>query len=509
MRFPLVIIAFALFAVQLFAQPKDLGYESPAGWTYIMNLDSVDVIGMHVHNDTMVLSAESRRIPTPEQGRFFTLYSLNGGSTWDTLVPEKEADNVNFLIPDQYFPNSNKLYRMIFTQDTSTLVRLVSFKISEDLGRTFTTRYDYDTVMSRTLEGRSAVMQFHPLAPDEGFYVRSSNSVFFSVFRTHDGGKTWQYQPLPPPRDGRGVYYQILPDIRNPKTWNVWVNGADHSWVDDFYQTRDDGKSFSYIDQWGEYAGIGYEGEVRSWWKKDYYSNIGIISSGDKGDSVKIPWLKRMAPEKPDPDFDNEYYYTIYDGNYKFLEHKPDTAFTGVWETKWEKGTDSIKLFNSYIYRTYNDGETWENIWNSPISANRIYVDQKLETVWTVTADYRPKKFNDAPNNLPLYSLYKQQIHTSIEDKKPNNNSISNLSISPNPAENQTRIEYTNTKSGKVKIILYDILGIKIRTIYSGIQEAGEQKILWNIPAAIPSGTYFLKLESGGQSVTEKIVITR
>lgn len=505
MRLPIhAFLAFVFSVCCAVAQPDDLGYEPPAGWTYVMNLDSVDVLGIHIHNDTVVLSGESRRMPAPDKGRLFALYSLNGGSTWDTLHQEKYNENVGYL-GTGFFPNSNRIYRLLREQDPATLVQLVSMRISYDLGKTFPERYDYDTLLSQVLIGTNRRMHFHPLAPDEGFYVRGQNSIFYDVFRTHDGGKTWQHQPMPPPRDGRGVYYQILPDVRNPRVWNAWVNGADHSFVDDFYQTRDDGKSFSYIDQWGEYGGIGYAGEVRSWWKSHYYSTIGIVSTGDKGDSVKIPWLKSMAPGKPDPDFDNGYHYTLVNDNYKYLEKMPDTSIIVVREVNWKKPNDTITDYRTYMYRTYNDGETWESIWPTYLDIYKIFLDQSTKTLWLVTNDSTAKQMSQ--NFPPKHRLYRQQVFTSVEDEPDNKNFIDNISISPNPAESFITLQYISSTYGKVEINLYDLTGAKVRTIYSGWQDMDAHSILWNIPGEIAKGMYFIKIESRTHTAIHKLLI--
>ena len=50
----------------------------------------------------------------------------------------------------------------------------------------------------------------------------------------------------------------------------------------------------------------------------------------------------------------------------------------------------------------------------------------------------------------------------------------------PNPFNPSTQIMYTLPKTSSVKIVIYDMLGSKVRTLFSGSQDAGYKNVLWN-----------------------------
>ena len=54
--------------------------------------------------------------------------------------------------------------------------------------------------------------------------------------------------------------------------------------------------------------------------------------------------------------------------------------------------------------------------------------------------------------------------------------------------------------SGKVKIIIYDIMGRKVRTLYDGVQEAGLKSVLWDSAddnKDLGTGIYFYTIKTG------------
>ncbi len=77
----------------------------------------------------------------------------------------------------------------------------------------------------------------------------------------------------------------------------------------------------------------------------------------------------------------------------------------------------------------------------------------------------------------------------------------------PNPFNPSTTIHYGLPSSSNVELSIYNSLGQKVRTLYSGIQNAGQQRIVWNgrndNGAPVSSGIYIFRasirsLEDGG-----------
>jgi hypothetical protein len=83
----------------------------------------------------------------------------------------------------------------------------------------------------------------------------------------------------------------------------------------------------------------------------------------------------------------------------------------------------------------------------------------------------------------------------------------------PNPFNNATTINYQLPMASKVEINIYNILGQKVVTLLSRKQQAGYYQLIWNgkneIFQDVPSGIYLLKLNTGRQVGTHKLMVVK
>jgi hypothetical protein len=83
----------------------------------------------------------------------------------------------------------------------------------------------------------------------------------------------------------------------------------------------------------------------------------------------------------------------------------------------------------------------------------------------------------------------------------------------PNPFASGTWISYTLPHSGPVRLSVYDVAGRRVATLVNAFQEGGEHTLTWNgrraNGSALASGIYFVRLDTGGQMATRKIVLLR
>ncbi len=83
----------------------------------------------------------------------------------------------------------------------------------------------------------------------------------------------------------------------------------------------------------------------------------------------------------------------------------------------------------------------------------------------------------------------------------------------PNPFNPETKIEFKLPKSGKVKLIVFNILGQKVATLVDGFKRTGTYSVTWNgldlHGRAIPSGIYFYRLEAGSFTKTAKMTLLK
>ena len=85
------------------------------------------------------------------------------------------------------------------------------------------------------------------------------------------------------------------------------------------------------------------------------------------------------------------------------------------------------------------------------------------------------------------------ELITSVEKFNQNSENTINLTSKPNPFKSATEITYNLIGNGKAMLELYDIRGVRIRTLMSENIISGTNT--YNLSeATLPAGIYFVKL---------------
>ncbi|MEE9167077.1 MAG: T9SS type A sorting domain-containing protein [Candidatus Neomarinimicrobiota bacterium] len=78
----------------------------------------------------------------------------------------------------------------------------------------------------------------------------------------------------------------------------------------------------------------------------------------------------------------------------------------------------------------------------------------------------------------------------------------------PNPFNPTTTIEFYTPQSGQVILTINDLLGREVGTILKKRMDAGHHKVQWNA-TNVPSGIYFVKMQTGSFSLVKKVTVLR
>jgi VCBS repeat-containing protein len=79
----------------------------------------------------------------------------------------------------------------------------------------------------------------------------------------------------------------------------------------------------------------------------------------------------------------------------------------------------------------------------------------------------------------------------------------------PNPVRQATQFAFTVPQSGPAEVVLYNVLGQRIRTLYAETATVGRQQTVALAVQDLPSGTYFVRLSAPGGTRTQRIVVVR
>jgi hypothetical protein len=83
----------------------------------------------------------------------------------------------------------------------------------------------------------------------------------------------------------------------------------------------------------------------------------------------------------------------------------------------------------------------------------------------------------------------------------------------PNPFNPTTTISFSIKEKAPVELVIYNILGQKVRTLVNQPLEPGEHSIVWNGTdnkgRSVASGIYFYRMKAGNYSETKKMVLKK
>ena len=111
---------------------------------------------------------------------------------------------------------------------------------------------------------------------------------------------------------------------------------------------------------------------------------------------------------------------------------------------------------------------------------------------------------NNTDSNVPVQVTGLCQILTGVQEE----NSTSSLNIFPNPASYSMSVSFFLFQSQKVSLKIFDVNGRLVTTLADASYEEGDYEITWNA-AEVNSGIYFLRMEAGDYSVTEKLSVIK
>jgi hypothetical protein len=87
------------------------------------------------------------------------------------------------------------------------------------------------------------------------------------------------------------------------------------------------------------------------------------------------------------------------------------------------------------------------------------------------------------------------------------------VSLYPNPFNPMTNVVFELEQSGLVEVGIYDVRGQLVHTLASGVLAGGRHELTWrgqdNAGRSLASGVYFCRMQAGGATQTQKLVLAR
>ncbi len=150
------------------------------------------------------------------------------------------------------------------------------------------------------------------------------------------------------------------------------------------------------------------------------------------------------------------------------------------------------------VFASIDGGLNWEPYMEGLFDATMVF-DLKISPV------NRKLRAATHGNGAFQRDLLEEEI---VSTKKPVAEHFINLTVFPNPASNQTTIQYQMKESGKVNAELVDLKGRMVKTLFNENQNIGNQEFTFEV-SDLPSGNYFLRMNSGNKIQVEKIAVVK
>jgi hypothetical protein len=87
------------------------------------------------------------------------------------------------------------------------------------------------------------------------------------------------------------------------------------------------------------------------------------------------------------------------------------------------------------------------------------------------------------------------------------------FSCAPNPAGKTVSIAFDLTRPARVTLKVFDVTGRKVRTLVDRFEPAGSREVRWDGTddrgEKLGRGSYFCRLDAGGQTLSTKLVLSR
>lgn len=181
------------------------------------------------------------------------------------------------------------------------------------------------------------------------------------------------------------------------------------------------------------------------------------------------------------------------------IKLEPGTSYYACFKIIDNNGGNSKFLVasdNKSLVETFRDYDGWENIVATP--GQEANEDATWGSFFGSLDD----------GNAPMVRLKVSKNPLSISGVTPSTPSF-NLNAYPNPAQNETTIEYALTSNANVYITVTDIMGREVVRLNEGNKAANTVNRVSLDTKNLNNGTYFYTINVNGVKETKKLVINK
>ena len=165
----------------------------------------------------------------------------------------------------------------------------------------------------------------------------------------------------------------------------------------------------------------------------------------------------------------------------------------------------------SFTYSCVEDGMTGSgNIADDPLFMDPSSGDFHLQDGSPCIDTGDPGSPLDPDSTIADMGAFYYDQSSGINDKpaltKPGDYAL--FPVYPNPFNSSTAISYKLQADSYMKLVVYDVGGREITRLFEGFQSAGSYQQIFN-GGGLASGIYFVRLQAGNYSQTQKLLLIK
>lgn len=191
------------------------------------------------------------------------------------------------------------------------------------------------------------------------------------------------------------------------------------------------------------------------------------------------------------------------------------TAHVGKWRHIILERSKSNGVFGMAI-RNENDQlmfKTFKTESRAPLMAG---APLRIGRSWFLTTDnWYVAPFRGRIDNVKIYNYPAVGLVTDVSNEGTDGIPwVFDLQQNyPNPFNPSTEIQFTIPKFEQVSLVVFDLLGRKVKTLINEERHAGQHRVTWtgtnNEGVAVATGVYFYELRAGDLRKTQKMLLIR
>ena len=131
-----------------------------------------------------------------------------------------------------------------------------------------------------------------------------------------------------------------------------------------------------------------------------------------------------------------------------------------------------------------------------------------------------PHTYSYTDNNLPagMYAYRIKQIDNDGTYKYTASTEVNVVGVPkelklysnyPNPFNPSTKVQFTVPENGNARLIVYNVLGQEVATLFNGSVVAGNLYTANFDASQLSSGVFFARLQFNGKSIVQKMLLTK